>query len=210
MSPKELIIIGPSDTFELAEAALGPSGASVIGYLSTQKNDHSLYKSYPYLGDDSVISSNKYPDAGYVLALADNHPRQAIFNSIAEAGNEVVTVVHPSAVLYPSAVLGRGVLMGPLAVVSAVATIGDSVYLNYGAHVGHDVIVGDFCMFGPGAKLFGRVEIGKNVVLGANVVVFPDLKIGDNAKISANTVVTRDVPPEVTLMSVQQNRTLRI
>jgi len=210
MTSKELIVIGASDTFELAEAALGPEGHSIIGYLAPEPNNFSMYQRYPYLGNDDVISSGKYPDAGYVLALADNARRREIFKAVIAAGNEAMTVVHPQAILYPSATLSRGTLMAPLVVISSLAEVGDGVYFNYASHVGHDVTIGDFCFLGPGSKLFGEVEVGSGVLLGANVVVFPQIKIGDNARIAANTVVVRDVPPGVTLMSSQQTRTLRL
>ena len=114
MSSKDLIIIGASDTFEITEASLGEQGCRIIGYLSPEAQSHSMYRNYPHLGDDSIIASGKYPDAGYVLTLANNARRREIFNAITEAGNEVMTVVHPQAILSPSADLGQGTVMTPL------------------------------------------------------------------------------------------------
>jgi len=210
MSNKDLIIIGASDTFEIVESSLGEQGHRIIGYLSPDAQRHSIYKNYPHLGDDSVIASSKYPDAGYVLTLADNNRRREIFKAITTAGNDVMTVVHPQAILAPSATLGQGTLMAPLSVVYTLSKVGNGVHMSFASHAGHDVVIGDFSFIGPGSKLFGEVEVGSGVVIGANVVVFPQVKIGNNAQISAGTIVTRDVAADVTLMSTQKTQTIKL
>ncbi len=52
------------------------------------------------------------------------------------------------------------------------------------------------------------VVIGNNVWLGANVVVLKGVTIGDNAIVGAGTIVSHDVPPDVTVYSKQDIRTV--
>jgi acetyltransferase EpsM len=210
MSSKDLIIIGASDTFEIVEESLGEQGHRIIGYLSPEAQTHSMFKNYPHLGDDSIIALGKYPDAGYVLTLANNNRRREIFDAITAAGNEVMTVVHPQAILAPSATLGHGTVMTPLSLVYTLSKVGKGVHMSFASHAGHDVMIGDFSFIGPGAKLFGEVEVGSGVVIGANVVVLPQVKIGNNAQISAGTVVTRDVAQDVTVMSPLKTQTMKL
>jgi UDP-3-O-[3-hydroxymyristoyl] glucosamine N-acyltransferase len=69
--------------------------------------------------------------------------------------------VHATAVLDPSATLGRAVAIGPGAVVAAGARLGDGVVVGPGAVVGAGAVVG------PGSVLGERVVVGDGVRLGA-------------------------------------------
>lgn len=95
--------------------------------------------------------------------------------------------------------LGRGVFIGPYAVISAgdVVSIGDDTIIGPGL----TLMTGDHRYSVPGVgyreTTAGRnepVTIGRNVWLGARVVVLKGVTIGDAAIIAAGAVVTKDVP----------------
>jgi UDP-3-O-[3-hydroxymyristoyl] glucosamine N-acyltransferase len=82
--------------------------------------------------------------------------------------------IHPTAVIAPSATLGRDVRVGAHAVISDHCTIGN------GAMIGHGTVLGD------------RVTIGKDSLLYANVTVREGCTIGDRVIIHSGTVVGSD------------------
>jgi len=87
-------------------------------------------------------------------------------------------------VLPPSAVLGRGVILGYQGLGTVIhrrARIGDRVNVGTCVTIGgrsghHDVpVIGDDVMIGSGAKILGPVRIGKGASIGANAVVLIDV-----------------------------------
>ena len=60
----------------------------------------------------------------------------------------------------------------------------------------------------PGAQVFGDVELGENVSVWHGAVIRGDtdsFTIGDNSKIGAGSVVLSEVPPNSTVVGVQQS-----
>ncbi len=82
--------------------------------------------------------------------------------------------IHPSAVVDPGAILGRGVAVGPLAVVKAGARIGSRTLIGSQAYVGPGAEIGEDC------QLFPRVVIRGCCRLGARVVVHCGAVLGDD------------------------------
>jgi UDP-3-O-[3-hydroxymyristoyl] glucosamine N-acyltransferase len=82
--------------------------------------------------------------------------------------------VHPSAVVDPSAVLGRDVSVGAHAVIDAGVRLGDRVVVGPGVHVGEGV------------------AIGEDATLRSNVAVYPGTSIGARVVVHAGSVVGSD------------------
>ena len=188
---------------------LGGAG-NILGYLEPAPINHGTHAQYPYLGKDDDLSNCADAGAKVAVAIADNRRRQDLFDEIKSAGREVLTVVHPTAVIMPSSRLGPGCIVAPNAVVATQAVVGNGVMINYGALVGHDVSVGDFCFIAPGAQLLNNVRIGKQAVIGANAVLMPGVMIGDGAKIAANVTVHNDIPASTTVMAIPNTRQLTL
>ena len=201
---KNIIVIGPSDLFEFAEAA----GYVVFGYFGPSPVSSDIHKRHEFLGNDDRLKDGAPTGLDVAVAIADNQRRRSLFLEIAAADRRILTIRHPSSEVMASATVGEGCIVAPMAVIATNATLGKGVIVNYGALVGHDVCVGEFCFLGPGAKVLNSAVIGKDSVLGANCVIMPGIKIGDGAKVSPNVVVTRDVADNVTLMAVTQLRVL--
>jgi hypothetical protein len=73
------------------------------------------------------------------------------------------SVVHPAAVVAPSATIGAGTLVMPGAVVNAEARIGANAIVNSGAIVEHDCEVGEGVHIAPGAVLCGGARRRRHV-----------------------------------------------
>lgn len=126
------------------------------------------------------------------LAVGNNAVRQEWFNLL--GGIECPALVHPSAVVSPSARLGRGVVVFATAVINADAEVGDGTIVNTGAIVEHDCRVGAFAHISPGSVLAGGVCVGALSWVGAGATVIPLVKIGDSVTVGAGAAVINDVP----------------
>ncbi len=83
-------------------------------------------------------------------------------------------VLSETASIAKTARLGRGVTVGPFAVISDLAEVGDGAAILSHAYVGP------------------RVHIGKNTVLHPGVVIYEDCRIGSNVTIHAGSVIGAD------------------
>jgi len=136
------------------------------------------------------------------VAIGNGAARERLAAGLAQAGLELLTVVHPDASVSPSARLGRGVFVGALAVVSAGAVVSDLALVPPTSLVSHHVRVGTAASLSPGARLGGRSRLGARAFVGLGASVLPDRTVGDDAVVGAGAVVTKDVPPGVTVAGV--------
>jgi UDP-perosamine 4-acetyltransferase len=123
--------------------------------------------------------------------------RVALYDLLRKLGFTVVSLVHSTAVLSPSARWGQGLTVMAGAVVNAQARLGDNVIVNTRAVVEHDCELGDHVHVACGAQLAGGVVIGDGGFVGAGAIVLPGVRSGTDAVIGAGAVVVHDVPSNV-------------
>jgi acetyltransferase EpsM len=120
--------------------------------------------------------------------------RRGYVDHVAGLGIDFATVLHPSAVVAPSAQLGAGCIVSPGVVVGAHTEIGQHVILNRGVLVGHHTRVGSCVTVSPGANIAGCVEIGDGAYIGMGATVIDRRTVGAGALVAAGAVVVKDVP----------------
>lgn len=135
---------------------------------------------------------------GVTLAVGDNRARHDCLRRV--PGLHAPALVHPSAVVSPSARLGRATVVLPLAAVNAAARLGEAVIVNTAAVVEHDCVLGDAVHVSPGAVLAGGVQVGERSWIGAGAAVIQGVRVGRDAIVGAGAVVIRDVPDGVTVV----------
>jgi UDP-perosamine 4-acetyltransferase len=157
----------------------------------------------PVLGQANMLGKLRQRGVGgAIVAIGDNRARQRYLELVQEHELEVITAVHPSAVVSPSAVLAAGVVVCAMAVVGTEARVGEGTIINTAAVVDHECVIGRFAHIAPAAVLAGRVRVGERAFIGLGARVIPCLSIAEDATVGAGAVVTRDVPPGVTVVGV--------
>ena len=147
----------------------------------------------PVLGNpDSFV-----PDREDRLVLAIGIPgvRRRVAESLLGRGAQFLTLVHPTAVVAPTATIGIGSVVCPHAVVSDAARLGRFTLVNYHASTAHDAMTGDFAVLSPYATLGGGAAVGDDVFLGLHASVGPRISVGEGSKVAANSSALADVPP---------------
>ncbi len=125
-----------------------------------------------------------------VLAIGDNRQRRRLS---ALHDLDWATVVHPSATVHESSLLGAGTVAFAAVVVQPECEIGEHVILNTAASVDHDCRIEGFVHLAPGARLAGEVRVGRGALLGIGCAVIPGRAIGEWATVGAGCAVTADV-----------------
>lgn len=154
----------------------------------------------PVLGSTSELDS--VPHDGVFVAIGNNRVRAMLFTHLSDAGERLVNIIHPRAVLSPSVVLGRGILICAGAVVNTATDLGNNSIVNTGATIDHHCIIGAHCHIAPGAHLGGGVQVGDGTLLGIGAVVVPGRRVGRWSTIGAGAAVTRDIPDDVTAVGI--------
>jgi UDP-perosamine 4-acetyltransferase len=161
------------------------------------------------VGDDSMAPQLlEGGHAAAFVALGRNDLRRRIGLRLRAMGFRLPTLIHPSAVVSVSAVLGEGIAVLPQAVVHACAQVGDLAIVNTAAVVEHDCIIGAGAHVAPRSVLGGNVTLGEEVFFGIGAVARPLSRIGPRTTIGAGGVVVSDIAADVVAIGVPARPTL--
>jgi sugar O-acyltransferase (sialic acid O-acetyltransferase NeuD family) len=127
-----------------------------------------------------------------LLAIGVPYARRKVAESLLAQGAEFLTLVHPTAIVSPTATIGDGTIICPYAIVSDSASTGRCALVNYHASLGHDASTGDYAVLSPYATLGGNAHIGDDVFLGMHASVGPGRRVGSRSKVSANSCALTD------------------
>ena len=156
------------------------------------------------LGKLNLIYNHKIKEQytfGFV-AIANPEIRMEWIKRLIDNGFKVPVIIHPTAWVSRSAILGDGSLVLSQATVQAEVICGKGTIINNCASIDHDSILKDGVHISPGANIAGNVEIGKESWIGIGASVIQGIKIGANTKIGANAAVINDIPDGVTAAGV--------
>jgi len=171
-------------------------------------DDEAVYHEYnyeePFLG---TIKDHKIVEgACYLMGIANVKYRRTIIESMEKKGAEFTGFIHPTALIAPSANIGKGVVISHNASVGPKVTIGNHNMLNSRCTIGHDTKIGDYNFISPQAAIAGNTKIGDENMLGTNSCTIPGMTIGNNNKIAAGMVVYKPVSNGETVLFRHKER----
>jgi sugar O-acyltransferase (sialic acid O-acetyltransferase NeuD family) len=122
------------------------------------------------------------------LVPAQLRRRLALLDGYLAAGLEAPPVIHPHAVVSPTARIGAGATVLAGAIVQPGAVIGRGAIVNTGAVVEHDSSIGDGAHLAPRAVVLADCAIGGCSMVGAGAVVLRGLVVPPNTLVRAVTL----------------------
>ncbi len=118
--------------------------------------------------------------------------------------------IHPTAIISPSATLGKNISVGPYTVIDAETTIGDNCVIKGHVHIGNHVTLGPDTVIHPHVTIYDYSEIGARVAIHASSVIGSDgfgyttehgkhskiphvgrVVVEDDVEIGASTIIDR-------------------
>jgi len=161
-------------------------------YPSRKHIEHWLIKG----SSADLITLNNGIDV--VIAIGDNEIRAKKIRLLQQGSLNLVSLIHPTAVVSQYAQVGLGCVVFANAVINAFATVGLGCIINTGSVIEHDCQLGNFVHVCPNTTLAGGVKIGTKswVGIGSQVKQFVD--IGKNTMVGAGSTVLQSLPDNVT------------
>jgi sugar O-acyltransferase (sialic acid O-acetyltransferase NeuD family) len=134
------------------------------------------------------------------LAIGDNRRRVDAMSRLRP--ERIPALVHPGAVVSPSARIGEGSVVFARAVIHASARVGAGVIVNTAAVVEHDCVVSDGAHLAPASVLAGGARVGEMSWIGAGAVVIQGRTVGREVMVGAGAAVISDVADRTTVVGV--------
>lgn len=178
------------------------AGMTIAGFVTIEPATAPAMFDCPYLGGPDALARLAANGHDFVVACGSNALRRSTVDRLDQLGAALLTVIHPAAIVSPSAAIGAGAMLLAGSIIGPSARIGRGCIVNHAASVDHDSIVGDHANLCPGARIGGAVRIGDGAFVGLNAAILPGLRIGEGAIIGAGAVVTADVEPGETVAGV--------
>lgn len=197
--PTLLIIGGSSTALEIRECAeLTPERYDEILNVVGDNEDCQCSFIHDFELEDKLKSIS---NCRYIIGFTSIKLKEKYEALFASQNIKPINIIHPTAIISPSARIGRGNYVGAYAIISSNAIIGDNNLINLQVTLGHDSITGNNCAINPAARISGHVKIGNNCLIGANSFIFQGLTICHDSQIDAMVYIREDVKEPSTIFS---------
>ena len=163
---KSLLILGAGGFGQMVKETAIQLGYEEIVFL----DDAAFGKDVVGKCCDYMAKYGEYKMA--VAAFGNNHTRLFWTDKLLEAGYDVPSIVHPSAIVSPSAVLGSGCFIMQRAVVNTHTHVDRAALVNSGAVVDHDSVVCAGAHVGLGSVVKANCTIEQEKKVEAGEVIF--------------------------------------
>lgn len=196
-------VIGAGGHAKVIIDLLRAGGHDVVACLDAGREGQTLGGT-PVLGHEMLVLPELASQGvrGVFIALGDNRLRQKVAAAVEALGLEMISAIGKSAVISPSARVGKGCAVMEGAVINADANIGDFAIINTNASIDHDCNIGAYAHVAPGSALAGAVQLGDSVFMGVGSRAIPGVTIAAGAVVGAGAVVVRDIDTPGTWVGV--------
>jgi sugar O-acyltransferase (sialic acid O-acetyltransferase NeuD family) len=172
MVKTRLLVVGAGGHGRSVLEAAELSGQfEVVGLLDDSLPAGDRVMGVTVLGPVVSIAHHRASADQAFVAIGNNAVREKLLQKLAAAGFKWATVVHPRAIVSPSAVLGAGSAVMAGAIVGTDARLGVSSIVNCGAVVDHHATVEDFGHLGVNACMAGGSVLGRGAWMQAGAAL---------------------------------------
>ena len=202
---RRILIIGAGgfgrEVVHLATAAWPSDARRIAGFLSADSGRlHGHTTHLAIIGDPETFEFE--PGDACLLAIGIPGVRRQVAESLLARGAEFLSLIHPTAIVAPTAQIGEGSIICPYAIVSDSCRLGRFVLMNYHSSLGHDASADDFAVLSPYATLGGHATVETDVFLGLHASIGPGRTVGPRSKVSGNACLLADAPADSLIFGV--------
>lgn len=166
----KLLIVGAGGHGRsVAEAILLNSATKFViaGFVDDSWPTNDQVWDFPILGDTLNFDQYLVQAKNAIVAIGNNKLREKLQSRLVNAGFNVVTIIHPQAIVSPRAKIGIGSTIMAGAIVGTESQLGEGVIVNSGAVVDHHCEIANYGHLGVGTAMAGGSRLGKGAWLHA-------------------------------------------
>jgi UDP-N-acetylbacillosamine N-acetyltransferase len=193
VAANSIFIYGASGHGKVIADIIQASGFTVAGWI-----DDDTTKNCLSWEEFCTLHSN----AHIALGIGSNILRFTIAEKIKQARHNLPVLIHPTAVISPSAQLQEGTVVMPLCVINADTKIAAGTIINSGSVIEHDCSIGKYVHISPNSSLAGNVTIGNYTHIGIGSSIIQGIIIGEKSMVGAGATVITNLPNYVTAVGV--------
>lgn len=140
---KSLLILGAGGHGKVVKEI-----AEALGYTKIAFLDDNSTEAIGKIADSKALV-DEYQEA--FVGIGNNKFRGELLNRLEEEGFRIPVLVHPTAYVSKSAVIGKGTVIEPKAIVNANSKVGFGCIVSVGSIVDHDAVLEDCVHVNAGA-----------------------------------------------------------
>lgn len=195
----KVVIIGAGGHAKICIDILRQTGLYEIAGATANSDAGTSVMGVPILGTDDEVLTKVFNEGVLhavigIGALKNPALRQSVFKKLQHIGFNIPTIIHPKAIVEPSAIIGQGCQIMAGAIIGSDAIISNNCVINAGTITSHDCFLEENVHLTPGSILAGNVYVGENAVIGMGAAVYLGVTIGSNSIVLNNVSVVKDVP----------------
>ncbi|WP_350546470.1 acetyltransferase [Pseudoalteromonas sp. 5-MNA-CIBAN-0065] len=194
---KELAIVGASGHGKVI-ADIAEQLGFVVKFYDDAYPNKTYIEHWPIYGTCADLIALNTTSIDVVVAIGNNDIRLQKIQLLQQNNFNLISLIHPTAVISQYAAIAEGTVIFAGAVINAFAKIGVGCIINTAAVVEHDCIISDFTHICPNVALAGGVVVGSKSWVGIGSQVKQLVTIGDNCLIGAGSTVVKNIPDNVT------------
>lgn len=199
---KKLAIVGASGHGKVIADIAEQFGFIVYFYDDAYPNK-TYIEHWPIHGTSADLIASKKNNNSFnhdvVVAIGNNDIRLQKIKLLQKNSFNLVTLIHPTAIVSQYADVAPGTVVFAGAVINAFAKVGVGCIINTAAVVEHDCIISNFTHICPNVALAGGVSVGNKSWIGIGSQVRQLITIGDNCFIGAGSTVVKNIPDNITV-----------
>ncbi|WP_299684330.1 acetyltransferase [uncultured Dokdonia sp.] len=192
---------------KIAFVGFGALGLQLFEFLNEESdiNEDALFfddikfenkdeRSFPF--KDFLNETFKEYEFCVALGYKNLNVKRDIILQLKKANRKLVTFIHPSAFVHPTAEIEEGVIVYPMCNIDQNVIIHSGVLLNNTVTISHDSTIGMATFIAPGAIINGNIKIGSGTFIGSGSLISNSVGIGANVIVGIGTVVTYEIPDD--------------
>lgn len=200
---RRLAIIGASGHGKVVADIAESCGWEAIDFFDDAYSSQvTTNGNWPIVGNVANLISAPSFYTGVIVAIGNNQVREKVCGIILASAMDLVTLIHPAAVVSRYAQIGAGSVVVAGAVINAYAVIGCGAIINTGASIDHDCCLGDYVHVSPGAHLAGGVKVGSRSWVGIGSCIKQQVSVGTGVTVGAGAVVIDNILDNLTVAGV--------
>lgn len=195
---KKLIVFGIAKHAEMvAELARSLPAFEFVGFTANRRFITSdCIGDYPLHPFEEL--AERCNPAEHAIHVALEYSRQSadrarLMGEAAQLGYTIASLIHPSAIIAPSAAIGQHALICEGVIIQSFAKIGENVAIHAGSLIGASVEISDNVHIGTRATIERHSRIAQHCTIGSGSIIAEGRTVAAQCTLQPRSVITANV-----------------